>query len=574
LLNELGRGGTAVVWHARDEVLHRPVAVKLLAARSARDPESWVRIRDEARAAANLLHPHIAQIYDFGEATDRDIPLPYVVMELVNGPTLQERAMAGPLPPRTIFRILGEVAAALAYAHAAGLVHRDVKMANIMVTGSGAKVVDFGIAAGIGWASEDMVLGTPTYLAPERLTGGAVVPASDVYALGVLLYKLLTGHPPWSVESTTQMLKAHVYVEPAPLPALPGVPSAVAAMIDRCLRKDPRSRPTASDVSSALADAAEASPDTERVRRDTALDQASAVPAASSGVFALATNEAPSLEAATWTFVPGRQAGAEPSTSASPRLVPHPRQAGGQSSGAQRNGVPGSEWHAAGAPVRSAGAVGPTRTNGARPYRAGGAGAPPVRRKNPRHLLAGGGLAGLIVAVLVAWLLNSVGDLGGDRSAAAPAGGGVSVAPTASGPSLPVATSEPAPSATVSSGPPAPTGPAKTAGPPAGGAAGQEIIRPTSPPTSANTISDPAPLDPPPIGTRLTVTGGVVYATCSSGLATLTGWEPAPGFSEAGVDPGPGVTTLIIFAADSDGAGFRATVTCRADSPTSVVEPL
>ncbi|SNY09325.1 Serine/threonine protein kinase [Paractinoplanes atraurantiacus] len=258
LLGELGSGGMAVVWRARDEVLGRRVAVKVLAARFAGDPQSRARIRDEARAAATLSHPNIAQVYDFGEASETGTPLPYVVMELINGPTLQQRVASGPLPPRKVFRICGEVAAALAAAHADGLVHRDIKMANIMVTPSGAKVVDFGIAAAVGLEPEEMLVGTPAYLAPERLAGAAVEPASDVYALGVLLYRLLAHESPWSVESTTQMLRAHVYVEPAPLPELPGVPPGVADLITRCLRKDPTERPTASEVSVTLADAAEA----------------------------------------------------------------------------------------------------------------------------------------------------------------------------------------------------------------------------------------------------------------------------------------------------------------------------
>ncbi|HEY7273057.1 MAG TPA: protein kinase [Actinoplanes sp.] len=256
LLDELGSGGMAVVWRARDEVLSRPVAVKLLAGRYADDPQWRARIRDEARAAAQLSpHAHIAQVYDFGEAgTD----LPYVVMELVNGPTLQECAADGPLPPPTVFRICAEVASALEAAHAEGLVHRDIKPANVIVTPAGAKVVDFGIAAAAGPGDpEDIVLGTPAYLAPERLTGGAVQPATDVYALGVLLYRLLANESPWTVESTTQMLNAHVYIEPAPLPPLPGVPAAVTDLVDRCLRKDPADRPPAAEAAAVLAAAAE-----------------------------------------------------------------------------------------------------------------------------------------------------------------------------------------------------------------------------------------------------------------------------------------------------------------------------
>jgi hypothetical protein len=262
LLNELGHGGMAVVWRARDEVLGRSVAVKVLAGRYANDPGSRSRIRDEARAAAALSpHPHIAQVYDFGESADTggDL-LPYVVMELVNGPTLQEKAAVGPLPPRTVFQICGEVASALAAAHADGLVHRDIKPANVMVTPIGAKVVDFGIAAAVGPGDPDAVLlGTPAYLAPERLTGDAVEPATDVYALGVLVYRLLAHVSPWTVDSTTQMLSAHVYIEPTPLPPLSGVPADVVDLVHRCLRKDPAARPTAAESATILTDAADAS---------------------------------------------------------------------------------------------------------------------------------------------------------------------------------------------------------------------------------------------------------------------------------------------------------------------------
>ncbi|WP_307797894.1 serine/threonine-protein kinase [Actinoplanes flavus] len=259
LINELGRGGMAVVWHALDEVLNRPVAVKVLAGRYAGDPRFGLRILHEARAAATLSHPNIAQIYDFGESEENGQPVPYVVMELINGPTLQQRVSRGRVPPRTVFRICGEVATALAVAHADGLVHRDVKLANIMVTPAGAKVVDFGIAAVAGPASpEDALLGTPAYLAPERLTGGAIEPASDVYALGVLLYRLLTGGAPWTVETTTQMLEAHVYQEPLPLPDLPGVPPEIVDLVGRCLAKEPWMRPAAAEVAGVLGDAAEA----------------------------------------------------------------------------------------------------------------------------------------------------------------------------------------------------------------------------------------------------------------------------------------------------------------------------
>ena len=247
----------AVVWKAHDEVLNRPVAIKILAGRYADDEQSRARIQAEARAAATISHPNIAQVYDYGESDDDEVPLPYVVMELINGPTLAERVVQGPVPPRAAFRIGGEVAAALAAAHAHGLVHRDIKPANVMVTPARAKVVDFGIAASAGpGRPDDELLGTPAYLAPERLLSDRIEPASDVYALGVLLYRMLANNSPWSVDTTTQMLDAHVYVEPEPLPDLAGVPSAVIDLVNRCLRKDPAERPTAAEASETLLDAA------------------------------------------------------------------------------------------------------------------------------------------------------------------------------------------------------------------------------------------------------------------------------------------------------------------------------
>jgi serine/threonine-protein kinase len=181
-------------------------------------------------------------------------------MELINGPTLSEKVLDGPIPPHTVFRICSEVAAALAAAHAHGLVHRDIKPANVMVTPARAKVVDFGIAAAAGPGRPGAeLLGTPAYLAPERLLSDTIEPASDVYALGVLLYRLLTNESPWSVDTTTQMLDAHIYIEPMPMPQLPDVPVEVTELVTACLRKEPRERPSAAEASTILADAADAS---------------------------------------------------------------------------------------------------------------------------------------------------------------------------------------------------------------------------------------------------------------------------------------------------------------------------
>jgi serine/threonine protein kinase len=253
----LGSGGMSVVWRGYDEVLGRRVAIKLLSGRHLGDRTSRRRIRDEARMAAALSHPHIAQVYDYGDVNGSS---PYVVMELVPGDTLEQRTAAGPIPPSLAFRWCAQVAAALSAAHAAGLVHRDIKPANIMVTTAGVKVVDFGIAAPASvpeYDEGDQILGTPAYLAPERLgESSEVVPASDVYSLGVLLYKLLAGHLPWSAATTTQLLTDHVFTEPEPLPAIDGVPDSVADLCRACLKKDPADRPSASEVAQILADAA------------------------------------------------------------------------------------------------------------------------------------------------------------------------------------------------------------------------------------------------------------------------------------------------------------------------------
>ncbi|MET7419049.1 protein kinase [Dactylosporangium sp. NPDC005555] len=260
LEEQLGSGGMAVVWAATDEVLGRTVAVKMLNGAHTAKPESLRRMRAEARTAATLSHPNIAQVHDYGEATEDGGIIPYVVMELVPGPTLAQQIAAGPVEPRVAFRICAEIAAALTAAHAASLVHRDIKPANVIVTPTGAKVVDFGIAASTSPGSEgdlpEQVLGTPSYLAPERLTDDAVEPASDVYALGVILYKLIAGQLPWTVDSTTQVLTAHVYVPPEPLRPTPGVPEQVADLCHSCLRKDPALRPTAPQVAAVLAAAA------------------------------------------------------------------------------------------------------------------------------------------------------------------------------------------------------------------------------------------------------------------------------------------------------------------------------
>ena len=254
LLTPIGTGGMSVVWRARDIVLDRDVAVKLLSVDLAGDVSSRERIRAEALAVAKLSHPNITNVHDYGESTVDGAP--YVVMELLEGDLLSSRLRASRMSWRHATQIGAQVAAALAAAHDRGVVHRDIKPTNVMLTGSGAKVLDFGVAGLAGSPDDDdsgMVFGTPAYLAPERLIGDVVLPATDVYALGLLVYRCLTDRLPWDAETPTQMIANHVYEPPSPLPAIDGLPEEVAVLIGRCLAKEPEDRPTARSAARILA---------------------------------------------------------------------------------------------------------------------------------------------------------------------------------------------------------------------------------------------------------------------------------------------------------------------------------
>src|ERR671917_2728827 len=187
-------------------------------------------------------------------------------MELVDGESLAAvLARVRRLPWPAAVRICAEVSAALAAAHARGIVHRDVTPANVMLTPTGAKVVDFGISALIGENDIDpdgSLLGTPAYLAPERLEGGQVSPATDVYAVGLLIYRTLIGQLPWDVGTTTALLRAHQYTEPEPLPDIDGLPDAVAEVCRRSLSKQPERRPSSSELARQLIRVAQHAPAT------------------------------------------------------------------------------------------------------------------------------------------------------------------------------------------------------------------------------------------------------------------------------------------------------------------------
>ncbi len=243
LLNRIGTGGMGSVWRAVDEVLDREVAVKVLAAAFADDSEFTQRFRREARAAARLDHPHITHVYDYGELTEAGQQVQYLIMELLAGQTLGARLHAGPMPWQEAVDIGAQVADALTAAHRHGVVHRDITPGNIMLTPAGAKVLDFGISRIAGDAAMTVAgrtLGTPAYLAPERVSGRPATPAVDVYALAAVLVHAITGRTPYE-GSWSEQAHAHLH-EPPPL--LAGLPDVLARLLRACLDKDPAVRPT------------------------------------------------------------------------------------------------------------------------------------------------------------------------------------------------------------------------------------------------------------------------------------------------------------------------------------------
>ena len=255
---ELGRGGMATVYLAHDESLGRAVAVKVLAEHVAADPALRERFVREARHAAMLAHPNIVQVFDAGE----DDGQPYIVMEYVEGETLAGvLRRRRKLPPHEVEVIGAQAAAGLARAHAAGLVHRDVKPGNLLLRRDGVvKIVDFGIARavdGTRLTEHGTLLGTAGYLAPEQAAGQDAVPASDVYALGVVLYEALAGRPPRRIESLGDVARSH----DEPLPALgdvaPGTPGQLEQAVMRCLARALEYRPSAAELHSLLTAGAE-----------------------------------------------------------------------------------------------------------------------------------------------------------------------------------------------------------------------------------------------------------------------------------------------------------------------------
>ena len=249
----IGRGGMGAVWRATDTVLDREVAIKIMVLQVQDDPDASARFRREARVLARLSHLRLGDVYDYGEDGGRA----FMVMEFLTGETLQGRlARAGRMPAPDAAEVAAQVAEGLHAAHQAGVIHRDVKPGNIILTEQGVKLVDFGIALGAGddrLTAIGTLVGSATYLAPERCAGHRATHASDVYSLAVVLYQMLAGAPPFTSSDPVQLVSAHAH-DPVP-PLSPDVPAATAQCCLRALEKDPARRPgSALDFATMLRD--------------------------------------------------------------------------------------------------------------------------------------------------------------------------------------------------------------------------------------------------------------------------------------------------------------------------------
>jgi len=260
IVEKIGAGGMGVVYRAHDEQLDRDVAIKVLPAGSFRDPSARARLLREARTASKLNHPHICTIHEVGEADGQA----YIAMELVEGQTLSARLAGGALPLEQVLRYGLQLADAVAHAHERGIIHRDLKSANVIITPEGrAKVLDFGLAKRLSGeevteattqtmdslTGPGAVVGTLAYMAPEQLRGQPADARSDVWALGVVLYEMAAGQRPFQGQTGFELSSAILSQAPPPLPPGPegALPAELGAVVERCLEKEPAQRYQRSD---------------------------------------------------------------------------------------------------------------------------------------------------------------------------------------------------------------------------------------------------------------------------------------------------------------------------------------
>ena len=277
VVRQIGQGGMGLVFEVVHEEIGRRAALKVLHSHISDNPHIARRFRNEARALTRIQHPGLVQIFDFGHRPDASA---YIVMEYLEGETLLTRLAraGGTLPEADVLRIGRQVALALGVAHEAGIVHRDLKPENIMLVGDPelpggerAKILDFGIAR-IGQAGEngtrtDAILGTASYMAPEQCRGSAeITDRSDVYALGILLYQMIAGRPPFVAETDVEIMALHIRAEPPPLRSVrAAVSGALADLVGSMLVKQASARPAMAQVAAMLARSEQPAP--EGVRR-------------------------------------------------------------------------------------------------------------------------------------------------------------------------------------------------------------------------------------------------------------------------------------------------------------------
>jgi len=254
--SRLGAGGMGEVYRARDTRLEREVAVKVLPSNLSSDLSSRLRLEREAKAVSKLSHPHICTLHDIGHQDGVD----FLVMELVEGETLERRLMKGPLPPEQTIRFAAQIADALAKAHKRGITHRDLKPSNVMLTKNGTKLMDFGLAKQSGpdplaaaltemtteqskLTGEGAIVGTFQYMAPEQLEGKEADARTDIFGLGEVIYEMATGKPAFSGKSRASLIAAILTAEPPSIrQAQPLTPPALERVVKKCLAKDPDER--------------------------------------------------------------------------------------------------------------------------------------------------------------------------------------------------------------------------------------------------------------------------------------------------------------------------------------------
>jgi serine/threonine-protein kinase len=245
ILEQLGKGGMAIVYRARDTMLERSVAVKVMRESYSRDPAFLQRFRQEAKAAANLSHPNIVTVHDFG----LDNGQLFIVMEYVPGTDLKTLIkQRGRFTPEEAIPLLIQACAGIGYAHRAGLVHCDVKPQNMLVTPDmRLKVTDFGIARALSTIhpeeQSDVIWGSPQYFSPEQAAGAAPSPASDVYSLGVIMYEMLTGSLPFHADTAAELAHLHMEAQPVPIAEmLPNISPVLEQILTKVLSKEPSQR--------------------------------------------------------------------------------------------------------------------------------------------------------------------------------------------------------------------------------------------------------------------------------------------------------------------------------------------